>query len=217
MLPLVLSASKLTWMVQSKHGDEKEDPVLRAAVSKRFKHTCQYCGWIDEKYNEVSHLDEDHTNFKDQNLTLACPLCHQCLHLGQVTADGGKMIWAPEISQVQINHLARVSWMTERSKDHPLLISTRTLVSKLEHQTQSMEMAYGSGSADPGFWAELLTRLTPEQYEKRQSILENARLWPLPTKFKKMTNSWLDQTKINLPISDWIKLASPSEKHQEHA
>lgn len=208
LLPLVLSASKSSWQAPMGHGEARANPALHSVISKRFNHTCQYCGWVDEEYNEVSHIDEDHTNNSEENLTLACPLCHQCLHLGHAaSAEGGKMIWCPELSQVQLNNLARVYWMTEFEPDHPFLMSSRTMVTKIEHQTHELEAYYIQGASDPGFWAEVLLKLTPEQYAKRGDLLKNIRLWPSIHRFKKMVPKWTKKVTINLPSKEWSRLA----------
>ena len=209
MLPLTLSASKASWQAPTPHGNKKWDSNLHAAVSKRFQDTCQYCGWVDPEFNEVSHLDEDHLNHREENLVLACPLCHQCLHLGQVaTAEGGTMIWAPELSQVELNHLARVYWMAETDQTHPLLISARALANKLDHQAHILEAHYVPGASDPGFWAEVLMKMTPEQYKQRSELMKNIRVWPALTRFKKMVQPWAQRVNVNIPLKEWERLAS---------
>lgn len=212
MLPLVFSASKASWQAQPNHGIAKENPVLHGIISKRCDNACQYCGWVDSHYNEVSNLDENHLNNEESNLILACPLCHQCLHLGQVAAaEGGKMIWAPELTQVEINDLARVYWLTEFAQTHPLLNSARSLANKIEHQAHVLEAHYVPGASDPGFWAEVLIKLTPEQYAMRYELLKNIRLWPSLTRFKKMIPKWAKMVAVNLPNTEWERLARQDE------
>jgi intracellular multiplication protein IcmJ len=209
MLPLTLSASKASWQAPTPHGHKKWDAAIHAAVSKRFQDTCQYCGWVDPEFNEVSHLDEDHLNNKEENLMLACPLCHQCLHLGQVsTSEGGKMIWAPELSQIELNHLARAYWITETEQTHPLLLSARALANKLDHQAHILEAHYVPGASDPGFWAEVLMKMTPEQYKQRHELLKNIRVWPTLTRFKKMVMPWAKRINVNIPLLEWERLAT---------
>lgn len=218
MLPLVFSASKASWQAHPNHGIAKENPILHAAVSKRYNNTCQYCGWVDLEFNEVSNIDENHLNNNEDNLILACPLCHQCLHLGQVAAaEGGRMIWAPELTQVEINHLARVYWLAEFDPEHKLIGSARALTNKIEHQSHVLEAHYVPGASDPGFWAEVLIKLTPEQYKDRDNLLKNIRLWPNLTRFKKMVPKWAKVISVNLPNSEWERLAKNKEVENESA
>jgi intracellular multiplication protein IcmJ len=210
MLLLTPSASRASWQAAPRHGDKKWDETLHKAISNKFNHTCQYCGWVDDEFNEVDHINEDHTNNREENLTLACPLCHQIKHLGQVgTSDGGKMIWAPELSQVELNHLARAYWMLETDQSNDLLISARTLSNKLEHQAHVLEAHYVNGASDPGFWAEALIKMTPEQYKNRAEILKNIRVWPNLIKFKRMVPKWANDVGVNLPIKEWTRIELP--------
>lgn len=209
LLPLILSAAKSSWQVTASHGTKRWNSNLHAAISKKFKYTCQYCGWVDPEFNEVSHLNEDHSDHREENLVLACPLCHQCLHLGQISSsDGGKMIWAPELSQIELNHLARVYWITETDQSHPLLSSARTLSSKLEHQSHILEVHYVSGASDPGTMAEALLKMSKEEYENRGETLKNIKVWPNLTKFKKMVKPWAKRLNVNLPLKNWEQITS---------
>jgi hypothetical protein len=221
MLKLSLSSSKSSWQAPAQHGDKKWDEVIHAAVSRKYQHTCQYCGWKDDVFNEVSHLNEDHHNHQEENLVLACPLCHQCLHLSKVAiAEGGKLIWAPGVSQVEINHLVRMYWVLEEGARHAVngsqelkqinevLTQARLLVNKLEHQSHVLEAHFVAGGSDPGLLAETLLKMTPEQYTRRDDYLKNIRIWPNVVRFRRMVPHWLNQTKVNLPLQDWMKLAS---------
>lgn len=211
MLSLKFSASKASWQVPPNHGTAKEEKILHGILSKKFSNRCQYCNTYDTEYNEISHIDENHSNNNEDNLTLACPLCHQCLHLGRVAgSEGGKMIWAPDISQAEINNLARTYWIMEFDQDHPMLHSTRALANRIDHQANVLESYYVSGASNPGFWAEMLIKLTPEQYERRGELMSSIRLWPSLTKFKKMIPKWATAIEVNLPKSEWERLAVDS-------
>jgi intracellular multiplication protein IcmJ len=221
LLTLTLSASKNAWQAAGEHGrkDSPHDSEIHAIVSKKYKHTCQYCGWVDAEHNEVSHLDENHSNNEEANLTLACPLCHQCLHLGHVgTAEGGKMIWAPELSQIEINHLARAYWLLwirtieidapdVKAKINELFLSAKSMVSKIEHQSHVLEAHYVPGASDPAFWAEALMKLPKEQYEKRHELLRSIRVWPTHSRFKGMVRDWQKSVNINIPLDTWSRFA----------
>jgi intracellular multiplication protein IcmJ len=209
MIPLVLSASKASWQAPTEHGSKLLDEVLHATITKKYNGICQYCGWVDFLGNQVSHLDENHLNNDEKNLVLACPLCHQCLHLGKVgLADGGRMIWAPEVSQIELNHLARMHWVSEqdRSSDNTMASAARSLTSKLDHQAHVLEVHYVSGASDPGFWAEALMKMDEENYKNRASLLKHIKLWPNPTRFQKHFGNWSKSVFVNFHLKDWEKL-----------
>jgi intracellular multiplication protein IcmJ len=218
MLELILSASKQSWEAKAVHGTSETDPVIHQQISAKYKHTCQYCGWVDKKFNEVSHIDENHHNMNEHNLTLACPLCHQCQHLGQVAqAEGGQMIWAPEISQIEIHHLSRMAWILELKRDEEeppaMLQAARALCSRLSQQSNVLEANYVTDASDPSFWAEVLMRLPKEKYDSRKELLKNIRVWPSIRRFKKNLVHWGNQVEINLPVSRWEGLAALAIEH----
>jgi intracellular multiplication protein IcmJ len=213
MLDLIISASKKSWEAKPSHGTASSDKVIYQQITQKYKHTCQYCGWVDFKFNEVSHIDENHGNSQEQNLTLACPLCHQCLHLGHVgPAEGGKMIWAPELTQIEINNLARMAWILEYENDvkakHDMYQSIKALCARLDQQSNILEANYVPDASDPSFWAEVLMKLPPEKYNERDVILKNIRLWPSMRRFRKLISEWHKQVEVNVPVKNWGSLAS---------
>lgn len=213
MNQIILSSSKATWQAPNPHGSKNWNKNIHSLISKRYKHTCQYCGWVDQEFNEVHHIDENHENMNENNLTLACPLCHQCFHLGHASLSlGGKIIWVKDITQAEVNHIARMSWILETEPNHPMLPNVRNLMLSFENQTQLMENNYATNASELYFWDELLMKLTPEQYNERKDLLKNIVLLPNFHKFRRMVKPWKDLIAVNMPLSGWGNMIKGGKK-----
>lgn len=57
---------------------------------------CHFCGFPDGDFLELHHLDGNHENWDESNLTLACSLCHKNHHLGWVGLHNlGSLVYLP--------------------------------------------------------------------------------------------------------------------------
>lgn len=103
-LPLALAAHPSSWRLD-RPGAEGE---AAAGVFARDRHTCRFCGLCAVGRQEVFHLDGDHDDEAADNLATACPLCHDCQHLGREGIEQDHALaWLPEVSQAALNHLVR--------------------------------------------------------------------------------------------------------------
>ncbi len=91
-------------------------PAVQRTVWHRDLHTCTFCGFRAERYQEVVVLGG---NARDvDGMVTACQFCHQCLHLRLVSdMDSGALIWFPEMSQAQLHHVARELYLARISFD----------------------------------------------------------------------------------------------------
>ena len=86
---------------------------------ERDKFTCRYCGFHCEKGQEVNHINHDHSNHLLSNLETVCSLCHQSFHLNSVDINkSAELIWLPEMTQEELNHLCRTLFVAQRYKDN---------------------------------------------------------------------------------------------------
>jgi intracellular multiplication protein IcmJ len=104
-LPLIPSAHPSAWAVEP---DETGWEEVANAVFDRDDHSCRFCGYRAVGWQEVFHLDGDHTNSSFANLATACVLCHSAQHLGRPMVTRELMlIWLPEMSQAALNTVTR--------------------------------------------------------------------------------------------------------------
>ncbi|HYN78970.1 MAG TPA: hypothetical protein VES73_14405, partial [Lamprocystis sp. (in: g-proteobacteria)] len=106
--PLALRNSPRTGDGLSLVGNSHEvrlSAVEQAAIV-RDAWCCRMCGFVSKADQRAVALNGNRRDI-DQTVT-ACDFCHQCFHLEQVAAMGsGVLIWAPEVSQAELHHIAR--------------------------------------------------------------------------------------------------------------
>lgn len=225
LLPIELSAKRTSWRLADKHATEydKRFDGIRQRVLERDDHTCRFCGFRSvpakgEKgqpgpsWQEVHHLDDDHSNNEMSNLVTACCLCHQCFHLGLAgMKNGGVLIYMPEISQAQLNHLSRAIFIAIASNGE-YAQPARSLLASLESRAMFVDEYYAPGASNPSFLGQTFLSMTPEQYAKRGEAIRDIRLLPFPTRFEDQIAFWIKHTfRNNLP-ENWEQfLEKPTE------
>lgn len=109
-MKLTLQAFNNNWERFSSRKDNKLFKSIREKILKRDKYTCQYCRYRTP-YLEVINCDSDYNNNTMKNLVAACELCAKCtlLDFYSIGYEGtDKIIYLPDITQEQLNHLCRI-------------------------------------------------------------------------------------------------------------
>lgn len=215
-LSLTLSVKAKNWR-QSDHASEDADQEfakVRMRALQRDNFTCVACGFRSIKYQEVHHKDDDHHNNDLNNLATVCSFCHNCQHIGFAGINKeATLIWAPEFSQADINHLARTwlvaeQWFKMTKDDVQSEIQKVRAARHLSEAGESIKNALLErqgeaqtrlGTHDPTELADALLQLDDLVYDKRDLYLDGIRLLPLGKRtvngedqMKKMVMSWLE-------------------------
>lgn len=151
---------------------------VRQAVFERDDHTCQYCGFRALKYQEVQSLSGDAAENYPDKLATACIFCHQCFNLDRVgQMRSGVLIWLPEISQVDLHHIARAVYVA-RVSQVPASEASKRILEILMRRREEVKRRLGS--EDPQLLSLIFREyLTERQYGLRSKKLEGIRLFPL--------------------------------------
>ncbi len=207
---LILSSSRKSWQVSSSHGTEsdKANIELWKKIWSRDNHTCFFCGFKATRFQEVHHIDDRHSNNDPSNLTTVCSLCHQTFHLNTVsTTNGGKIIWLPEFSQQDLNHLCRAIFVAkEQSDENEIAEMWLSIYQSLESRTLIMDQYFHNGASDPGTFGQVLLNLEKELYNKREEFLYNFKLLPSPTRFPLQIKYWKKHIYNDISIDKWKDL-----------
>lgn len=197
----------------SEHADAKFKEI-REQVLKRDKLTCFYCGFKSNKFQEVHHIDDDHSNNNIRNLVTVCPICHACKHVGfSGVKNKAFLIYYPNMSQVEINYLIKILWFGFNSKidennKEAIEIKNKCidLIKIFDNLKNTAEDRLGT--SNPSILAnEILLKLNDEEYEKRQEKLKGFLLIPRMGAYKKQIEYWQDTVFKNLPLSTWSDIA----------
>lgn len=192
MYPLELKVSKEAWRLYTLRNRNKGFEKFRTQVMERDDHTCQFCGFQAQIYQEIVNLDHDYHNNKLANLATSCCFCTQCLFLESVGVGefgGGTLIYLPEIAQADINSFCHVLFCAI-TNDTGYKQSSENIYRSLRFRSQIIENKFGEGSANPRNFSQMLIELSAEDDEKVQSMLKDVRLLPSRAKFREQIEKW---------------------------
>lgn len=217
---LVLSATKKSWKMSSTHGTEYSKEYKRNkntwnSVWERDEHKCYYCGFTSKKYQEIHHLDDNHSNNSEDNLVTVCPLCHYSHHLDIASLSGGaSIIWLPDLSQQELNHLARLIMVgreyeakCERDEiEVPDYIRMLRTIEGAFTDRKSVVEKYFPDASDPATFSTVLMNFDEDKYNNRATTLQPFKLFLTNSSFPRQARYWLENTYSNMAPNEWEKL-----------
>ena len=206
--PLVLGVNR-----GGSRADDPDSPFadsefarIRPHILKKYDHTCQFCGFRATSRQDVHHIDGNHRNNKEENLVVACRLCHLCHHLGFIGArDLGTLIICPDLTQAELNNLVRTLWVGKYSNDNDVRTQCAAAYGELLGYGQILTTEYGYES--PLQLANDLLSRSPKAYAARAPFLEDIKVVYYERGFKDHIQYWLQDCYKQTPASTWLKVA----------
>lgn len=214
LLPIYLSAKRKSWRMADDHASEHDTKFqeVRKSVLDRDDYSCRFCNFHvnptkkGASYQDVHHIDDDHSNNKEDNLVTACCLCHQCFHLGLAGAKrGGVLIYLPEISQADLHHLCRAIFVAIATNSK-YSDNARSLFAALESRQMHIEEHLGRGASNPTFLGQAFMTMTAEQYNDRMNALDGVRLLPYPDRFQDQIEFWISHVFKDMHPDSWDQI-----------
>ena len=217
----ILSPNKNNIVLSVKRGafrsddptSEESDSVfksVRPKILERDNFTCQFCSFRSLKYQEVHHLDDDHSNNDEGNLITTCALCHSCFHIGLSGTFGrGDIIRLDPglgVSQAELNQLIRVLWLAEESTEQSIKMIAVKNLARFNKQTVSADRKLGT--TDPLVIGDWLLQLSDSDYEKRALILSEYYFLPKKSGYTAQFNYWKESVFKSIPSSDWLAISN---------
>lgn len=94
--PLQIGIKRLIHRYRGARASAAEEAYAanRDAALARAHYACIHCGFVSEADNQISHLDDDHTNNRLENLGCNCELCHPYHHVGEVARPGASLAFS---------------------------------------------------------------------------------------------------------------------------
>jgi len=173
----------------------KADPAFRRIRDKIFErdqYACQFCGFQAREYQEVINLDEDYRHNTMSNMVTSCCFCTQCFFIesvGQGDFGGGRLIYLPEMTQIELNSFCHVIFcaMTNGTSYRD---SAQSVYRDLKFRSQPVEDKFGASSSNPNIFSQMILEHESNQKELAQKLLVDLRLLPSYAKFKKQLTRW---------------------------
>lgn len=153
---LVLSVGEKLWPGYVKFKRHSLGQKITRQVLIRDKFTCSFCQFKAEKFQQV--ILNPQTNRFTQNIDdylTTCMLCMQCHYLG--ARSFGKLIYLPELSQVQLNDLVR-SLLIFMQQEGQIKETATALYRSLRQRSSVVEKAFGVGASDTVVFSRLLSQ-----------------------------------------------------------
>lgn len=211
MKDIVLSVKRSKFRCDDPKSDEANNEFvnIRKSILERDDYTCQFCNFRSQKWQEVHHVDDNHSNNDPSNLITTCSLCHSCHHIGlSGLTNKGIMIYInPSIgvTQAEINQLIRTMWIGEKSTNKELSMACIGVGSRLYKQSVSARTVIGM--TDAHVLGDFLLNLDDEKYKSRAKKLEGVYFYPFKDAYKKQLAHWEKEIYSHMSSNDWHDIA----------
>ncbi|MFK4132034.1 HNH endonuclease [Pseudomonas luteola] len=183
-----------------KEMSDTEFKKIRPEILKRDNNTCQFCGFRAEKYMEVHHINDVHSDNNPSNLITACSLCHANHHLGfsGIKSRGTLIYLNPEwgMDQASINNMARLLWVSEDAENPEIKLLCSNVLARFERC--AIEAKKLIGTNELSVLSDYLLKMGSDLYDKRGEILSGVYVMPRKEGFLDSLNYWKTMQSLNL-------------------
>lgn len=183
----ILSVKRKLWRKDDDHAALADAAFVktREDILRRDNHTCKHCAFKASKYQEIHHLDDNHQNNNTANLVTVCTLCHQVYHVGMCAMrNGGFIAVLPELTQTEINNIARALFVSELIANDDIKDRLKSLYAIFQFRgTDTLKTLFGIDISSPFTFAEVLSNCPDEMYARRQDLFGSLRLVPTKEAF----------------------------------
>jgi len=199
----------------------KLDKKKAERTLQRDDFTCRFCGFRSEHYQRIVPYEQA----GDPPFATACGFCEQSFMLDRTGLAGAAvLIWLPELSQAELNHVVRAVYVARASKNTLTASATRTLDALMARRADAKKRI---GSDDPLLLATVVHEsLSSEEFNAVEGKLDGIRLLALEkhlvrtpkgesNQFQQMIKYWTSPggPYARLPVEQWadlFKAASPA-------
>lgn len=192
MHELQLAVNLPGWRLFVRRREDKAFQPIATRILDRDQYTCQFCGFQAKEFQEIVNLDGNYYNNKMSNMATSCCFCSQCLFLESVGLDdmsGGQLIYAPEISQADLNSFCHVLFCA-MGNGTGYQDSAQTIYRSFKFRSQIIENKFGAATSNPATFGQLILEYEIQRPEAKVELLKDIRLLPSYTKFKVQLETW---------------------------
>lgn len=187
-MKLVLKSKSNNWERFAQRKANPKFQKIRADVLYRDQFTCQFCFYQSEAL-EVINIDNDYHNNTPNNLISACDLCAQCTLLDRYALDYAgqdRIIYLPELTQEQVNHLCRTLFCKSIGEGDSAY-NAKMIIAKLQDRAAYLQEKTQCHLDQPGIFV-----LYREQGQANQQLIQQLRWLPSIDSYQADLSRWQD-------------------------
>lgn len=176
----------LTWHIKPGNWERyfarlnlKNYDNIKSIILKMYESSCAYCGYQTSELNLVNK-DFDYQNNAKINIVPACRCCTPCVLLDGFGRDPlfrGKMIYLPEMTQIQLNHFVRGVFGAIQKNSSAASRLKEVLVS-FEERREYIVQIFGKNSYNPELFAQGLMDIFIDEERLKHPALKSVRFLP---------------------------------------
>ncbi len=170
--------------------------AFKQAILERDQHRCALCSFESKKYQDVAPKPgvsaKKAENLNENDWQTYCQFCNQTRDV-TIASDmkSGVLLWLPELSQADINHLARAIYVARVSQG-PIADAARRIMESIMKRRETARARLGTD--DPSLLVTVLSDYLEEKHIGAVSKkLDGVRLFPLDRRIVKESDVEFNQ------------------------
>lgn len=189
-MKLLLRAKSNNWEKFNQRRKNKKFLAIRQEINRRDKYSCQYCNFRSTQL-EVVNIDNDYNNNKVGNMASCCILCARCNLLDAYSIDYSgedRIIYLPELSQEQLNHLCRAIFIKMSTGNEEESYNARMIYSQLQDRAGWLDERTGVQLSHPAMFVHYLN-----SNDHDNKVISRLRWLPAYESFSNYVDTWIKQ------------------------
>lgn len=193
LLPLRLFCQSGNWQAFTERTQSKNYQKIKDIILDRDNNCCCYCGYRSSK-NDLVNLDHNYKKNQQDNIALSCQICLQVVLFdghGLSERFAGKMIYLPEIQQIDLNHFIRVLYAT-KTRQPSFQSRLSDILINLDERKDQVESLFGKTSSEARNFSQGLLDLFIDEKKIRHELLKSIKFLPDKSTLEDEVEDYID-------------------------
>lgn len=193
---LVIRVNPIGWQLKQNRDSNVFLSAMIPKTMARDNYRCVFCGYSAPMGMQVINLDGNYNNNNLDNMATACSLCSRSVFIGSFQHQESeeskidKIIYLPEISQVQIHHLLRFLFTMMSDEKSEKKDIAELIYSALRKRSKDLESIFGKRTSDARVFAQSVMDANLYNSKNMSEIRKFIRYLPVIDSFKQEITFW---------------------------
>lgn len=179
LIPLSWHVKPGNWERYASRLKLKNYQNIKDIILKAHDSRCSYCGYQSQDL-ELVNKDFDYHNNAKSNIIPACRFCLPCVLLDGFGRDPlfkGKIIYLPEMTQVQLNHFMRGLYAAIQ-KNPAASARLKEILISFDERREYVAQIFGKNSYEPELFSQGLMDIFVDSEHLKHPALKTVRFLP---------------------------------------